>query len=253
METLDTSPVTAERVALDVADKFASLVTLNRAEHGNTIDEQVLEELATALEAAEADETVCVVLIAGRGADFCTGVDPAAEDRLRRDPLRYPRFLRRAQQVFESFRDASKPVVGLVNGRATGLGLELALWCDFLYCSESAVFGSGAATGRSGGAGALTLLPRMGGLAFAREMIFTGRIISADEAYRRGIVNRVVGDDQLLEAGLELAADTGRKFATAIAYAKNVINTGWHHGLGVDAALSLELERAARYAVTADE
>ena len=107
-------------------------------------------------------------------------------------------------------------------------------------------------TGGCGGAGALTLLPRLAGLAYAREMVFTGRTVRAAEAYRHGIVNRVVADDRLIAAGLELAADTGRKCATAIAYAKNVINTGWHQGLGVDSALSLELERAARYAVTAD-
>jgi enoyl-CoA hydratase/carnithine racemase len=252
METTDAGPVITERVPLGATGRFAALVALNRPECGNAIDELLLEALADAVAGAEAAEEVCVILICGRGTDFCAGLDPDAGARLRGDPLRYPRFLRRAQLVFESFRDAGKPVVGLVHGRAAGLGLELALWCDFLYCAESATFCGGTVTGGCGGAGALTLLPRLAGLAYAREMVFTGRTVQASEAYRHGIVNRVVADDRLIAAGLELAADTGRKFATAIAYAKNVINTGWHQGLGVDSALSLELERAARYAVTAD-
>ena len=253
MEKTAAGPVTAERLPAGPAGKFAALIRLSREEQGNAIDQQVLDGLATALAAAEADESVCVILISGHGRDFCVGIDPVADARLRADPLRYPEFLRRAQRVFISLREAGKPVVGLVNGQAIGLGLEFALWCDFLYCAESARFSTGSVLGgRCGGAGALTLLPRLAGLSYAREMVFTGRTIPAEEAYRHGIVNRVVADDRLIAAGMELAADTGRKFATAIAYAKNVINTGWHQGLGVDATLSLELERAARYAVTAD-
>jgi enoyl-CoA hydratase/carnithine racemase len=213
----------------------------------------MLDALAAALSSAEQDDEVCVVLISGRGPDFCVGIDPSTFARLRADSLGYPAFLRRAQHVFGRLRDLSKPVIGLVNGRAIGLGLELALWCDFSYCAESASLGTGpGVAGQFGGAGALTLLPRLAGLAYAREMVFTGRMIPAREAYDRRIVNRVVADDHLLKVGLEVAADTAKKFATAIAYAKYVINTGWHQGLGVDGTLSLELERAARYAVTAD-
>jgi len=249
--TVSASRVTTERRA--AGDKSAALIYLDRREAGNAIDVAMLDDLAAALARADQDDEVCVVLIAGRGTDFCTGIDPGSYAELRADPLRYPQFLRMAQRVFGSFRDLSKPVVGLVSGRAIGIGLELALWCDFIYCADSASFSTGpGAAGQYGGAGALTLLPRLAGLAYARELVFTGRTIPAREAYEHRIVNRVVADDQLLAAGLEFAADVGKKFATAIAYAKNVINTGWHQGLGVDSTLSLELERAARYAVTAD-
>jgi enoyl-CoA hydratase/carnithine racemase len=244
--------VAVERLPVGVENKAAALIYLDRPEAGNAIDAAMLSGLAAALAEADEDDEVCVVLISGRGADFCTGIDAGSYAQLRAEPLRYPEFLRCAQRVFRSCRDIRKPVVGLVRGRAIGLGLELALWCDFIYCAESASFSSGPGTaGQYGGAGALTLLPRLAGLAYARELVFTGRTIQAGEAYDHGIVNRVVADDQLMAAALDLAADTGRKFATAIAYAKNVINTGWHQGLGVDSALSLELERAARYAVAA--
>src|ERR1700678_3834200 len=134
MEKTAAGPITPGRLPAGPAGKFASLIRLNREERGNAIDEQVLDGLATALAAAEADESVCVILISGHGRDFCVGIDPVADERLRADPLWYPEFRRRAQGVFISLREAGKPVVVLVNGQAIRLGLEFALWCDFLYC-----------------------------------------------------------------------------------------------------------------------
>jgi enoyl-CoA hydratase len=138
-----------------------------------------------------------------------------------------------------------------VNGVAAAGGLELLLACDFAFAADTASIGDGHVNyGQMGGGGSLTLLPRAIGPARARELVFSGMFLSAEEALQWGLVNRVVPAATLLTAGLQFASRVAGHSRAAVANAKFVLNTGWVAGTGVDEALRLERERNARYCLT---
>ena len=145
----------------------------------------------------------------------------------------------------------SKPVVALVNGVTAAGGLELVLSCDFAYAAASARIGDMHMNfGQMGGGGVLTLLPRTIGPAKARELVFSGELLDAEQALALGLVNRVVPDDELLETGLEFARNVAKKSPTAIANAKHVMNAGLSAGTGVEETMRLERERNCLYVLT---
>ncbi|MGH3319379.1 MAG: enoyl-CoA hydratase/isomerase family protein [Streptosporangiaceae bacterium] len=133
-------------------------------------------------------------------------------------------------------------------------GLELMLACDFAYAARSARVGDAHLRfGQMGGGGTLALLPRLIGPTRARELVLTGRYLSAEEALGWGLVSRVVDDEELLASGLQVAAEIGARSPLAVANAKQVMNAGWADGTGVEAHLRLERERTLRYCLTADD
>jgi enoyl-CoA hydratase len=157
-------------------------------------------------------------------------------------------------RTFQRIARMRQPVVALVNGVTAAGGLELALSCDFAYAAASATIGDGHLRyGQMGGGGVLTLLPRAIGPARARELVLSGRWLTADEAREWGIVNRVVPDGELLQAGLEFATAAAAHSPLAMANAKSVLNAAWSDGTGVDAALRLERERNAYYCLTSED
>jgi enoyl-CoA hydratase len=144
-----------------------------------------------------------------------------------------------------------KPVVALVNGIAAAGGLELLLSCDFAYAVRSARIGDLHLNyGQMGGGGVLALLPRVIGPTRARELVFSADFLTAEQALEWGLVNRIVDDDRMVEAALELAERVATKSAAAVAGAKSVMNSAWADGTGLDAALRLERERTALYCLT---
>ncbi|HET7356653.1 MAG TPA: enoyl-CoA hydratase/isomerase family protein [Nocardioidaceae bacterium] len=232
----------------------AALLRLNRPEDLNPLDWDTVRALDERLAEADQDDTVRVILVTGAGRAFSAGGDLKAYQRLQRDRLAFPAFLADLHRTFAGIRTMRTPVVALVNGVAAAGGLELIASCDFGYAAASARIGDAHVRfGQMGGGGALTLLPRLLSPARARELVFSGRYLTAEEACSWGLVNRVVPDDELLEAGLELGREVAGASALAVANAKFVMNSAWADGTGVDAALRLERERTSYYCVTSDD
>jgi len=232
----------------------AGLITLNRPEHLNPIDSSVIAALDGAIDAAASDASVRAVLVTGEGRAFSAGGDLKAYVELQRDPVAFPAFVTELHRVFGRLREMPVPVIALVNGVTAAGGLELLLNCDVALAARSARIGDAHQNfGMMGGGGVLTLLPRFVGIQRARELVFSGRFLDADEAASWGLVSRVVPDESLLEAGLALAGEIAGKSPLAIANAKEVMHAAWAGGMSVDAGLRLERERNAFYCLTSSD
>jgi enoyl-CoA hydratase len=202
------------------------LLTIDRPESLNALNSQVVSELDEALHELEAKGEVKAVVLTGAGDKaFVAGGD--IKEMLTLDVSAARTFSRNGQQMVLYIETMTKPVLAAVNGFALGGGLELALACDFIYASESARFGLPEVTlGVLPGFGGTQNLARMIGPARARELIFTGRTITAQEALEWGIVNAVFPPAELLERTLEIAARISRNGTVAIASARQAVVKG---------------------------
>ncbi len=229
----------------------AAIVWINRPEKLNAVNWETLTGLRNAFSALDNDPDVRAILLIGRGRAFSAGGDLNAYVDLQSDPIRFPQFLDDYCGVVSSIRYLKKPVVALVNGIAAAGGLEILLGCDFAWAAESAQIGDAHLNyGQMAGAGSLALLPRVIGPFRARDLIFSGRLLSAAEALEWGLVTRVVPDDELLTEGLAFAERIATRSRTGVANVKYVINAGLATGTGVDDAMRLERERAVSYCLT---
>ena len=223
---------TAEEVVryerLPVGDgRNAGLVSLNRPEQLNAIDWETLDALRAALNEAARDRTVCTALLTGTGRAFCVGGDIKGFVDLQADPVGFPRFVDAFIAVLTTLRTMDKPVIALVNGVCAAGGLELLLACDFAWAAKSARIGDLHLNyGQIGGAGAMTMLPRLIGPARARELVFSGRLLSSDEAYEWGLVNRIIPDADLLDDAVEFVGSIATKSQETVRSAKDLMNSG---------------------------
>jgi enoyl-CoA hydratase len=237
-----------------VGDANAGLITLNGPDQLNPIDGAVLAELDAAIDALVSDTTVRALLVTGAGRAFSAGGDLKAYVELMRDPVAFPAFVTELHRVFGRLRQVPVPAIALVNGVTAAGGLELVLNCDIAIAARSARIGDCHLNfGMMGGGGVLTLLPRFIGIARAHELVLTGRLLDAEEAAAWGLVSRVVDDDALLGAGLELAATIAAKSPLAVANAKEVMRAVWAGNVAVDDGLRLERDRNASYCLTSND
>jgi enoyl-CoA hydratase/carnithine racemase len=244
-------PVIVERIDLDSQPGQLGLVTLNRPAALNPIDWETVLRLGDAFDDLAGDDQIRVVAVTGAGRAFSAGGDMKRYMQLQRDRRAFPRFLADVHGVFGRIAEYPKPFVALVNGIAAAGGTELVMSCDLAIASASARIGDAHLPyGQMGGGGALTLLPRIVGPARARELIFSGRLLEATEAADWGLVSRVVGDGELIDAGIAFAADVAKKSPLPVAEAKRVLNASLWDGTGIAAGLRLERETAARYCLT---
>ena len=247
-------PVRLEKRVLDAKPGMAALLTLDRTSSLNAIDGAMLEALDGALDDVEADSEVRVVLVTGAGRAFSAGGDLKKYIELQRDPVAFPRFVEELQRIFGRLRQLRVPAVALVNGVTAAGGLELLLGCDFAIAARSARIGDAHLNfGQMGGGGVLSLLPRLVGWQRATELVFSGRLLEADEAARWGLVSRVVEDDSLLAAGLEFAESVARKSPLAVANAKRVMTAAWEQRIPLDASLQLEREINSLYCLLSED
>jgi len=196
----DESPlVEYDRVELDEDGNFAAVVTFNRAETLNAINWDSLRALEAQLRRAAEDPDVRTVLITGRGRAFSAGGDIKGYVKLQADPVAFPRFVDDFIRTLDLIRYMDRPVVALINGITAAGGLELLLACDFAWMAESARIGDMHLNyAQIGGAGVMARLPRLIGPNRARELVFSGRLLSSEECLAWGLVNRVIPDDRLL-------------------------------------------------------
>ena len=227
--------------ALD-AETGVATITLNRPERLNALTFEVYDELRRAFYALSDEVDVRVVIITGTGRGFCTGGD--VEDIIgrlfERDMRGLLEFTRMTCDLILAMRRCRKPVIGALNGTVAGAGAVIATACDLRIGAESAKIAYlFTRVGLSGAdMGAAWMLPRIVGLGKASELLMTGDFISADEAHRIGLYNRVVPDGEALSAATSLAEKLARGPSFALEITKDSLN----REASMDLAGALEAE-----------
>ena len=202
------------------------LITLDRPDSLNAIDEAMTTELQQVLKAADRDEAVRCVVITGAGRGFCSGQDLGDLSYEEGSPPSFGEELRRRYNpLIRRIRTLEKPVVAAVNGVAAGAGASLALASDLRIASEEASFVEAfVRVGLIPDSGGTFILPLLVGMARAAEMAFTGRKVDAAEALEWGLVNRVVAPAELMDETMTLASELADLPTKAIGLTKRAFN-----------------------------
>jgi enoyl-CoA hydratase len=205
------------------------IVTLNRPKQLNALNDQLMDELASALKAFEADDSIGCMIITGSEKAFAAGADIGAMAAYSFADAYGKDFITRN---WEQIRAIRKPVIAAVSGFALGGGCELAMMCDFIIAADNAKFGQPEIKlGIIPGAGGTQRLPRAVGKAKAMDLALTGRMMDAAEAERAGLVSRVVPLDKLMDEALSAALMICGHGNMALMAAKESINRAFESGL----------------------
>lgn len=217
-----------------------STISLNRPEKLNALNDQVMSEIGQALDQVSGD-TTRVVILRGEGRNFAAGADVAAVSQIESSAKAYA-FAQKAGTIYDRLYSFPKPVVASIDGYALGGGCELVLACDLRIASEEAKLGLPEVTlGLLPGGGGIQRLIRQIGFVRAKDLLFTGRIISATEALNLGLVNQVVPREALAAETAELA----QRLAGLPSLSLSQIKAAANKGLETDLGSALEIERQA--------
>ena len=230
--------------------KDIEILSINKPEVLNALDAEVLLELAEAVEILAEDETIRALILTGEGRSFVAGADIAAQSVL--DARGGRKWGQRGSALFRKIELLEIPTIAAVNGFALGGGCELALSCDLILAGEKAKFGQPeVGLGITPGFSGTQRLPRRVGAGKAKELIFTGEIIKAEEAERIGLVNKVVPQEALIEEAIKMAEKIIRNGPIAVKYAKAAIDRGLDGDL--DTGIRIENELFAMCFATEDQ
>ncbi len=226
-----------ENITYEVAGGIAT-ITFNRPKALNALNAALLKEFSQALDVIAADEEIRVLVLTGSGSKaFVAGADITELATL--NSLQAKIFCRIGHEAIGKLQALSIPVVAAVNGFALGGGSEIALASDFIYASEAAQFGLPEITlGIIPGFGGTQRLPRLIGKNMAKEMIFTGKMVSAQEAKELGLVNKVVPAETLMDEVMKTAKAMAAKGRVSLRAAKEAVN----RGMDVDLATGCSIE-----------
>jgi enoyl-CoA hydratase/carnithine racemase len=211
-------------------DTGIATLTLNRPDKRNAMSDAMRAEFIEALEQVAADKAIRALVLTGAGKGFCAGGDVAGMEKRMNAPAGEVGFngWHRQQRVHHTqmlLHTLPKPVIAAVNGAASGLGADTALACDFVIASEWASFTwSYIHRGIVPDGGGMYFLPRRVGLSTAKQLIFTGRKVDADEALSLGIVDRKTSAERLLADAQAWARELSQGSATALALSKTILN-----------------------------
>ncbi|BBY16784.1 enoyl-CoA hydratase [Mycolicibacterium litorale] len=234
------APVTMTTPCAGVA-----VLTLNRPERLNALNEVMVRELAATLAALRTDTGTHAVVLTGAGRGFCSGIDVRdfGPGMLEADApaLDRMRFQETMAALPQALRALPQPVIAAVNGPCVGAGLALCLAADIRICSAAASFGNAAILlGLSGAEMGMSYhLPRIVGTSVAADWMLTGRTVTADEADRRGLVSQLVGSGALVDRAVELAALVAGLSPFGVQLTKRALHVNTD-AASLDAALELE-------------
>ena len=215
------------------------IMTISRPEALNALNSQVLSDLDAAIDQAERDEEVYVVVLTGDGRSFVAGADIGEMKEF--SAIDGKRFGVHGGTVFLKLENMSKPVIAAINGFALGGGCELAMACDIRLASEKAKFGQPeVGLGITPGFGGTQRLPRIVGVSKAMELILTGKVIGAAEAKAIGLVSEVYPPEELMGKAMELAEMICANAQIAVCEAKRCIRMGMQTDIHTAAAFEAE-------------
>jgi enoyl-CoA hydratase len=226
-----------ENIIYQVEEGIAT-ITFNRPKALNALNAALLGELSDALDKIAADEDIRVLILTGSGDKaFVAGAD--ITELATFNPLSAKNFVTFGQSVIDKLQKLPIIVIAAVNGFALGGGTEIAIACDFIYASENAKFGQPEINlGLIPGFGGTQRLPRLIGTNMAKELIFTGKMVSAAEGNQVGLVNKVVAPEALLDEVMKVAKEIAAKGKVSLRAAKQAVN----NGINTDLATGLKIE-----------
>lgn len=215
------------------------IVTINCEKSLNSLNTETVAEMQAAFDAHKNDTSIACVIVTGAGEKaFVAGADIPEIHEL--DKASGTEFSRTGLKLMQSIQDFPRPVIAAVNGFALGGGCELAMACDLRLASEKAKLGQPEVNlGVIPGYGGTQRLPRLVGMGKAKQLTFTGEIISAQEAHRIGLVDEVYPPAELMAKAMEMAETIASKGPVAVALAKRSIN----EGMETSQLKGLEIER----------
>ena len=221
-------------------DAGIATITFNRPKALNALSNDLLSEFNDALDEIIRNESIRVLILTGSGdKSFIAGAD--ITELATFNTLQAKVFAQTGHDIISRLPELPIPVIAAVNGYALGGGSEMALACDFIYASTTAMFGLPEITlGLIPGFGGTQRLPRIIGRNRAKEMIFTGKMISAEEAEKIGLVNRICSPESLLENVLKTARSISAKGRVALRAAKQAVNAGIETDLGTGCRLEID-------------
>lgn len=230
-----------QNLKYEVKDGIA-YVTVNRPKAMNALSCEVLDELVAAFTVVEEDPAVQVAILTGEGRAFVAGADISQMVDL--TGIEGQEMMKKGAKVMDFIEGISKPVIGAINGFALGGGCELAMACDIRIASEAAKFGQPEVNlGIIPGFGGTQRLPRLVGKGMGKYLIMTADMIDAQEAYRIGLVEKVVTAEELMPTCEKIAQTIMSKAPIAIKHAKVAVNNGIM--LDVKTGVALEGEACA--------
>jgi enoyl-CoA hydratase len=238
-----------ERLTLQVSDRIATL-TVNRPDKLNALDNATIAELASAIGEVRTRDDIAGLILTGAGRAFVAGADISELESL--GAISAKALAQRGQDVFRQFETSPKPIIAAVNGFALGGGCELAMACHIRIASEAAKFGQPEVKlGLIPGYGGTQRLTRLVGKGRALQLLLTGEMVDAAEAYRIGLVNRVVPAGELTQAATTMLRQILANGPLAVSQCIEVVNHG--SDVTLDEALTLEATAFGLLASTEDK
>src|SRR5437868_6414901 len=211
-------------IILEISDRIAT-ITLNRPDFLNAVNEDMRDDFTRLISELQTRDEIGAVILTGAGRAFSAGGDISYFER-DWNTTSFRAENHRLMQFFDELEQIEKPVIAAVNGPCTGAGLQVTLSCDLRLASDRAKFGFRENNiGLIPGAGGCSRLVKLIGYGRAKELIFTGEMITASEAERIGLINRVVPHDELMEHTRQLAAHLLTRAPEALGLAKRLL---WH-------------------------
>ena len=207
------------------------ILTINRPKALNALNIETLKDIQTGIQEVKDHPELKVLILTGAGDKaFVAGADISEMRGM--TPMEAVNFSKMGHQTLNMIQELDRPVIAAVNGFALGGGTEIAIACDFIYASENARFGQPEVTlGIFPGFGGTQRLPRLIGKGKAKELILTGKMVTAQEAFQMGIVNRIFPQASLMEETKKVAAQIAGNGTVAVRLAKMLVDAGFNMDL----------------------
>jgi len=219
-----------------------AVITMNRPDRRNALNPTLVSEMRRALEEVRDDEDVKSVIISGGRETFCSGMDLKEPSENLLDEIR---------DLYKTIENFHMPVIAAINGHCVAGGLEMAISCDLRIGAEDATLGLPEIRfGALAIGGATQRLPRLIGMGKAKELHFTGEPIDAQEAYRIGLVNKIVPADSVMDEARKMAGTLALRSRSALKMAKFLINTGMRTDLNTGMEIETEVSKGLFHSVT---